>query len=94
MAYPKDGGESVSPSPRFPDIERDVLAFWAQDGTFQASIDAREGEGILVVLRDGRRFTVTVDDAETGAALLAAYVASATETGERGPQTGSAHPNG
>ena len=43
MAYPKDGGEPVSPSPRFPDIERDVLAFWAEDGTFQASIDAREG---------------------------------------------------
>jgi isoleucyl-tRNA synthetase len=43
MAYPKDGGEPVTPSPRFPDIERDVLAFWAQDGTFQASIDQREG---------------------------------------------------
>ncbi|GAA2754437.1 isoleucine--tRNA ligase [Amnibacterium kyonggiense] len=43
MAYPKDGGEAVSPSPRFPDIERDVLAFWAEDGTFQASIAQREG---------------------------------------------------
>ena len=43
MAYPKDGGEPVTPSPRFPDIERDVLAFWAQDGTFQASIDRRAG---------------------------------------------------
>jgi isoleucyl-tRNA synthetase len=43
MAYPKDGGDAVSPSPRFPDIERDVLAFWAADGTFQASVDAREG---------------------------------------------------
>ncbi|MGN6445425.1 isoleucine--tRNA ligase [Amnibacterium sp.] len=43
MAYPKDGGEPVNPSPRFPDIERDVLAFWAEDGTFQASIDARDG---------------------------------------------------
>lgn len=63
-------------------------------GAAGAGVVAREGEGILVVLRDGRRFTVTVDDAETGAALLAAYVASATETGERGPQTGSAHPNG
>ncbi|GAA4745071.1 isoleucine--tRNA ligase [Amnibacterium soli] len=41
MAYPKDGGDAVNPSPRFPDIERDVLAFWAEDGTFQASIDAR-----------------------------------------------------
>ncbi len=43
MTYPKDGGDAVSPSPRFPDIEQDVLAFWAEDGTFQASIDARDG---------------------------------------------------
>src|SRR3954452_21113140 len=43
MAYPKDGGEPVSPSPRFPDIEREVLAHWAEDGTFQASIERREG---------------------------------------------------
>lgn len=43
MVYPKDGGEPVVPSPRFPDVERDVLAYWAQDGTFQASIAAREG---------------------------------------------------
>jgi isoleucyl-tRNA synthetase len=43
MAYPKDGGEPVTPSPRFPAIEQDVLAFWAEDGTFQASVDAREG---------------------------------------------------
>ena len=31
------------------------------------------GEAIEVTRRDGRRFTVTVDDAATGAALLAAY---------------------
>ena len=31
------------PSPRFPAIEREVLAFWKQDDTFQASIDQREG---------------------------------------------------
>src|SRR3954452_4845215 len=43
MAYPKDGGEPVSPSPRFPDVEREVLAHWAEDGTFQASIECREG---------------------------------------------------
>lgn len=47
-------------------------------GVAGAGVVAREGQGILVVLRDGRRFTVTVDDAETGAALLAAYA------GERG----------
>ena len=55
---------------------------WTPEGGL--GVVARAGEGILVVLRDGRRFTVTVDDAETGAALLAAY-ASATEIGERAP---------
>ncbi len=43
MAYPKDGGEAVSPSPRFPAIEQEVLAFWAQDDTFRASVEQREG---------------------------------------------------
>ena len=33
---------SVPSSPRFPEIEEGVLAYWEQDGTFQASIDARE----------------------------------------------------
>jgi isoleucyl-tRNA synthetase len=33
-------GEVVA-SPRFPAIERDVLAYWESDGTFQASIDNR-----------------------------------------------------
>ena len=33
----------VTPSPRFPEIERDILAFWKSDGTFQASIDQRDG---------------------------------------------------
>jgi hypothetical protein len=64
---------------------------WGAAGT---GVVVREGQGILVVLRDGRRFTVTVDDAATGAALLAAYAASATEIRERGPQTGSARGNG
>jgi hypothetical protein len=54
---------------------------------------ARAGEAIQVTRRDGRRFIVTVDDAATGAALLAGY-ASATGTGERGPQGGSARQNG
>jgi hypothetical protein len=63
-------------------------------GAAGSGVVVREGQGILVVLRDGRRFTVTVDDAETGAALLAAYAASATEIRERGPQTGSARGNG
>jgi isoleucyl-tRNA synthetase len=47
--YPRHHDESgadfpeIRPSPRFPEIEREVLAYWAQDGTFQASIDQREG---------------------------------------------------
>ncbi|HUC32629.1 MAG TPA: isoleucine--tRNA ligase [Ilumatobacteraceae bacterium] len=38
MSYP-----DVPPSPSFPSLERDVLAYWDADKTFQASIDAREG---------------------------------------------------
>ncbi|AJE33586.1 isoleucyl-tRNA ligase [Corynebacterium humireducens NBRC 106098 = DSM 45392] len=31
-------------SSRFPDMEKVVLEYWKQDGTFQASLDQREGE--------------------------------------------------
>jgi hypothetical protein len=65
---------------------------WSPVGGF--GVIARGGDAIQVERRDGRRFTVTVDDAETGAALLAAYAASATGTGERGPEGGSARQNG
>ncbi|GAA1912985.1 isoleucine--tRNA ligase [Microbacterium aoyamense] len=48
MTYPKTRGSSfgpaaVVPSPRFPEIERDTLAFWAEDDTFRASIENRDG---------------------------------------------------
>ncbi|MBN9240576.1 MAG: isoleucine--tRNA ligase [Micrococcales bacterium 70-64] len=44
MSYPRHTpDEPVQPSPSFPDIEKRILAFWKQDGTFQASIDQREG---------------------------------------------------
>lgn len=33
---------AVPASPRFPDLEKRVLEYWAQDGTFQASIEARD----------------------------------------------------
>ncbi len=33
----------VSPSPRFPEIENEVLAFWERDDTFRASIEHRAG---------------------------------------------------
>lgn len=46
---------------------------WAPGRSF--GVIARRGPAIEVVRHDGRRFTVTVDDAETGAALLAGYVA-------------------
>ncbi|MCY7412972.1 MAG: isoleucine--tRNA ligase [Salinibacterium sp.] len=35
--------EPVQPSPRFPAIEEQVLAYWKSDGTFQASVDNRDG---------------------------------------------------
>jgi isoleucyl-tRNA synthetase len=42
--YPRDSSSgSVPASPDFPSIEEGVLAYWASDATFQASIDAREG---------------------------------------------------
>jgi len=53
MTYPKDQSTSadparsnrgVAPSPDFPAIETGILAFWKQDGTFQASIDNRDGD--------------------------------------------------
>ena len=30
-------------SPNFSEIEREVLAYWADDGTFEASVKARSG---------------------------------------------------
>jgi isoleucyl-tRNA synthetase len=35
--------ETVAPSPRFPEIENDILAYWQADDTFRASIAQREG---------------------------------------------------
>ncbi|RWR16272.1 isoleucine--tRNA ligase [Microbacterium enclense] len=51
MTYPRpssfgpaaDAAASVVPSPRFPEIERDTLAFWDADDTFRASIANRDG---------------------------------------------------
>ena len=44
MTYPKnDAAGAVPSSPRFPEIEERILAFWEQDGTFQASVDQRDG---------------------------------------------------
>ncbi len=47
MTYPKPSAfgpaAEVVPSPRFPQIERDVLDFWHRDATFAASIAQRAG---------------------------------------------------
>ncbi|MBH0053927.1 isoleucine--tRNA ligase [Salinibacterium sp. SWN139] len=44
MSYPRHSSDdSVAPSPKFPAIEEQVLSYWKADGTFQASIDQREG---------------------------------------------------
>ncbi|MFW6775827.1 isoleucine--tRNA ligase [Nocardioides sp. CPCC 205120] len=45
MAYPRvstSGLDRIPTSPRFPDIEKQVLAYWEADGTFAASIEARD----------------------------------------------------
>ncbi|CAN5155865.1 isoleucine--tRNA ligase [soil metagenome] len=43
MSYPRNSDEPPTPSPSFPAIEKGILAFWKKDGTFQASVEAREG---------------------------------------------------
>ena len=47
MTYPRSAfgpaADSVAPSPRFPQIEEEVLAFWEADDTFRTSIAQREG---------------------------------------------------
>jgi isoleucyl-tRNA synthetase len=51
MPYPKSNDDSpqagaafgVTPSPKFPAIENDILAFWKSDATFEASVSQREG---------------------------------------------------
>lgn len=41
MVYPLHRSDAVPASPDLPALENEVLAYWADDGTFQASIDAR-----------------------------------------------------
>ncbi len=47
MTYPRSSfgpaADAVVPSPRFPEIETDILEFWERDQTFRASIAQREG---------------------------------------------------
>ena len=41
LGYPRAGGSEATGHPDFPAMEKQVLAYWAKDKTFQASIDAR-----------------------------------------------------
>jgi isoleucyl-tRNA synthetase len=44
VAYPKAGfgsKDAIPSHPRFPDLERDVLAYWSGDDTFKASVEQR-----------------------------------------------------
>jgi isoleucyl-tRNA synthetase len=44
VTYPRYESDSpLTPSPRFPDVETGILAFWKGDKTFRASIDNRDG---------------------------------------------------
>ncbi len=53
------GGPALPASPSFPDLEREVLAYWEADKTFQASIDQRpagDGGANEFVFYDGPPF--------------------------------------
>ena len=39
--YPRAGAAQVNGHPDFPDSEREVLAYWAKDKTFLASVENR-----------------------------------------------------
>ncbi|PII81500.1 isoleucine--tRNA ligase [Leucobacter sp. OLJS4] len=52
---PNGAAAEVSPSPRLPEVEQRVLAFWKADDTFRESIRRREGEAEWV-FNDGPPF--------------------------------------
>ncbi|MDO5026144.1 MAG: isoleucine--tRNA ligase [Trueperella sp.] len=52
--YPLHRSTDVVASPNFPQLEKDVLAYWEQDSTFQASVDQRTGDEF--VFYDGPPF--------------------------------------
>src|SRR5438132_2744079 len=58
--YPKNDPDAVVPvSPSLPDVEQRVLDYWAADGTFEASVEARpagERGGNEFVFYDGPPF--------------------------------------
>jgi len=59
MAYPRAGANEVPAQPSFPNLEQDVLGYWKDDETFQASIDrnpAGENGANEFVFYDGPPF--------------------------------------
>ncbi len=49
--YPKSQNSAtpgVNPSPSFPSVEQEILAFWKKDDTFQASFDQRSSDNEFV----------------------------------------------
>ncbi|HYA44565.1 MAG TPA: class I tRNA ligase family protein, partial [Acidimicrobiales bacterium] len=46
----------VADKPDFPALEREILAYWAQDHTFEASVEGRPGGGNEYVFYDGPPF--------------------------------------
>jgi isoleucyl-tRNA synthetase len=46
----------VSREPEYPSVEERILAFWAEDGTFAASVDSRRGGDNEYVFYDGPPF--------------------------------------
>jgi isoleucyl-tRNA synthetase len=57
MAYPKNSAEAGVPaSPNLPEVERQVLDYWAADKTFVASVEARAAGTNEYVFYDGPPF--------------------------------------
>jgi isoleucyl-tRNA synthetase len=46
--YPRSGGSEVPAQPSFPALERDVLAYWQEHGTFAESVRQRPAESEFV----------------------------------------------
>jgi len=44
VVYPRSGGTDVPAQPSFPDLERDVLAYWQAQDTFRASVRQRPAD--------------------------------------------------
>jgi hypothetical protein len=51
---------------------------WRMDGTGRSGIIMRAGSAVQVTRASGKKFVVTVDDADTAASVLAALIGSRT----------------